>query len=226
MLWFLALGHLAVVAQVNRGIIAGHVTDASGAVLQGARVELPVAALSTVSGGQGEFSFSGMAPGSYELTISFVGFSKFVGDVTVKDGQVAHVDAVLKVASKNEEIMVTADRPHGEAEAINRQRTADNIIDVLPSDVIRSLPNANVADAIGRLPGVTLERDEGEGKYVQIRGTEPRLNNVTIDGINVPSPEADVRQIKLDTIRRTLWSPWKSTRRCRRIRTATPLAGP
>src|SRR5690242_7238482 len=50
------------------------------------------------------------------------------------------------------------------------------------------------------MPSVTLERDEGEGKYVQIRGTEPRFNNVTIDGVNVPSPESDVRQIKLDII--------------------------
>src|SRR5262249_59956862 len=65
---------------------------------------------------------------------------------------------------------------------------------------ITSLPNANVADALGRLPSVTLERDEGEGKYVQIRGTEPRLSNLTIDGVNVPSPESGVRQIKLDTL--------------------------
>jgi TonB-dependent receptor len=52
----------------------------------------------------------------------------------------------------------------------------------------------------GRLMGVTLERDEGEGKYVQIRGTEPRLSNTTIDGVLAPSPEAQVNQIKLDTI--------------------------
>jgi len=71
---------------------------------------------------------------------------------------------------------------------------------VLPADVIRSLPNANMADALGRLPSVTLERDEGEGKYVQVRGTEPRLTNTTIDGMNVPSPESGVRQIKFDAI--------------------------
>src|SRR5207237_9814729 len=49
-------------------------------------------------------------------------------------------------------------------------------------------------------PSVTLERDEGEGKYVQIRGLEPRLSNVTVNGVNVPSPESGVRQIKLDVI--------------------------
>ncbi|PYU26493.1 MAG: hypothetical protein DMG32_09870 [Acidobacteria bacterium] len=52
----------------------------------------------------------------------------------------------------------------------------------------------------GRLPSVTLERDEGEGKYVQVRGTQPGLTNTTIDGMTVPSPEKGVRQIKFDAI--------------------------
>src|SRR3989441_10200636 len=120
--------------------------------------------------------------------------------VVVTAGQSANADAKLEVESQNLEVLVTAERAHGEADAINRERTADNVLQVLPAEVIRSLPNANMADAIGRLPSVTLERDEGEGKYVQIRGTEPRLTNVTLDGINVPSPESGIRQIKLDTI--------------------------
>jgi TonB-dependent receptor len=110
------------------------------------------------------------------------------------------LDATLSVAGHSEEILVSSDRPRGEAEDINRQRTADNIVQVLSSEVITSLPNANIADAVGRLPSVTLERDEGEGKYVQIRGTEPRLSNTTVDGVNLPSPESSVRQIKLDTV--------------------------
>src|SRR5260221_215345 len=71
---------------------------------------------------------------------------------------------------------------------------------VVPSKMINSLPNTNIADDVGRLPSVSLERDEGEGKYLQIRGTEPRLSNVTVDGVNLPSPEAGVRNIKLDVI--------------------------
>src|SRR4029077_5987003 len=120
--------------------------------------------------------------------------------VDVVAGQVAGLDIKLEVASVNEQVLVTAERAAGEAEAINRERSADNIVQVPPADIIRSLPNANLADAIGRLPSVPLERDEGEGKYVQVRGTEPRLSNLTIDGVNVPSPESGVRQIKLDTL--------------------------
>jgi TonB-dependent receptor len=187
-------------AQSGKGIISGRVADITGAVLQGAQVQLQPQGLAIASDRQGEFSISDLTPGTYTLIVSYVGFSTFTQELEVAVGKTTRVDARLKVAGKGEEIMVTADRPHGEAEAINRQRTSDNILDVLPADVITSLPNANVADAIGRLPSVTLERDEGEGKYVQIRGTEPRLSNLTIDGINVPSPESQVRQVKLDTI--------------------------
>ena len=66
--------------------------------------------------------------------------------------------------------------------------------------MITSLPNANIADALGRMPSVTLERIEGEGVYIQVRGTEPRLTNITINGITIPSPEPGVRQIRLDVI--------------------------
>jgi len=188
------------VAQVDKGIITGTVQDSTNAVLPGARVELQPTGKKVVSDGQGQFRFTDLAPGEYTLTSSYVGFSTFTTTVTVKGGAVANVDAVLKVGSQNDEIIVTAERLHGEAEAINIERTADNIVQVLPSKVINSLPNTNVADAVGRLPSVTLERDEGEGKYVQIRGTEPRLSNVTINGVNVPSPEGNVRNIKLDVL--------------------------
>src|SRR6202035_3253778 len=120
--------------------------------------------------------------------------------VTVSAGQTASVDAILNVAGVTDQVMVTAERLEGQAEAINIERTNDNIVQVLPLKEITSLPNTNVADAVGRLPSVSLERDEGEGKYVQIRGTEPRLSNVTINGVNVPSPEGVVRNIKLDAV--------------------------
>jgi TonB-dependent receptor len=171
--------------------------------LPGARVELHLkgeVAASAASDGQGQFAIFNLAPGTYAVVVSYVGFSSFETSATVTAGQTARVTAVLKVSTESESVIVTAERAHGEAEAVNEEKIADNILNVLPSPVITSLPNANVADAVGRLPGVTLERDEGEGKYVQIRGTEPRLANLTIDGVEVPSPEGGVRQVKLDVI--------------------------
>jgi TonB-dependent receptor len=187
-------------AQSDRGMIAGTVKDSSGAVLPGARVELQQKGPSAVSDAQGQFLISNLPAGTYTVAVSYVGFSPFSTSATVVAGQVAHVDAALQIESASQVVTVNGDRELGEVEAINIERTADNIVQVLPSQVITSLPNTNIADAVGRLPSVSLERDEGEGKYVQIRGTEPRLSNVTVDGVNLPSPEGTVRNIKLDVI--------------------------
>jgi len=187
-------------AQSGKGTIAGRVTDSSGGSLIGAQATVEPKGVSIVSDARGQFFINDLDPGSYTVTVTYVGFEPFTQTVNVTAGQAASVDAKLDVESQNLKVLVTAERASGEAEAVNRELSADNIVQVLPSDVIRSLPNANMADALGRLPSVTIERDEGEGKYVQIRGTEPRLANLTIDGVNTPSPESGVRQIKLDAI--------------------------
>ena len=187
-------------AQAGNGTITGTVTDVNQGVLPGATVSLDQGKASATSDDQGQFTIWNVNAGTHTLTVGYVGFSPSTASVTVSAGQVAHTTVVMKVATASENVIVTAERARGEAESVNEEKVADNLLDVLPSEVINSLPNANVADAVGRLPGVTLERDEGEGKYVQIRGTEPRLANLTIDGVEVPSPEGGVRQVKLDVL--------------------------
>ncbi len=199
-LLYCAFGPVTAGAQDRLGAIAGNITDSSGGVLVGAQVSLEPDGTNVVSDVQGRFFINGLSTGSHTVTITYVGFASFTKTVDVVAGQTASVDAKLTLQAASDSVVVTAERPSAEAEAINVERTADNIVQILPAEVIRSLPNANMADALGRLPSVTLERDEGEGKYVQIRGTEPRLTNTTIDGVNIPSPESGVRQIKFDSI--------------------------
>jgi TonB-dependent receptor len=199
-LFLFLFASIAGLSQSGKGVISGVVEDTAGAVLQGAKVTLQPQVRPITTDGQGEFTVTEVNPGTYAVTVSYVGFDTYSGSVTVVAGQTAHIDAVLKIGKVSDQVIVTADRPFGEAEAINRTLAAENILQVLTSDVIVSLPNANIADALGRMASVTIERDEGEGKYVQIRGTEPRLSNTMIDGVTIPSPETGVRQIKLDTI--------------------------
>src|SRR6202163_2065112 len=186
--------------QTGKGTITGTAKDSAGAPLPSTQIELQPLGRRVVSDDQGQFRITDVPVGEYTLTASYVGLNAFSTTVKVEAGQTVNVDPILQVASQNDQVVVTAERLQGESEAINIERTSDEIVQVLPSRVINSLPNTNIADAVGRLPSVSLERDEGEGKYVQIRGTDPRLSNVTINGISVPSPEGGVRNVKLDVI--------------------------
>jgi TonB-dependent receptor len=181
------------------GSVVGIVKDTGGAVLQGAEVVLQPMVVTVHTDGQGSFVIPNVKPGTYTLIISYVGFTTSTSTITVTAGQVTLANLSLKVASANLQVEVTANL-EGDAAAVNEQRTSENILNVATDTQIQSLPNANIADAVGRLPGVTLQRNEGEGQYVQIRGTEPRLSNTTIDGVVVPGPDPEVRQVDLDTI--------------------------
>src|SRR5258708_36108221 len=153
-------------AQGDRGTIAGTVKDSSGAVLPGARVELQQKGPSAVSDAQGQFIISNLPAGSHTVVVSYVGFSPTQLSATVTPGQTTHVDAVLQVETASQVVTVSGDRQLGEVEAINIERTAANIVQVLPSQVITSLPNTNIADAVGRLPSASRDRDEAEGTHV------------------------------------------------------------
>src|SRR6266851_1512131 len=192
-------GMRAAEAQERKRSISGHVMDVNHDALVGARVEVQPNGYAVTTDAQGAFTISDLAPGKYTLTVSYVGFKTFSKDVTIDSADVTNADAALEIETVNQQVIVRGERERGEIEAINREMNADNIVQVLPAEVIASLPNTNIADAVGRLPSVSLERDEGEGKYVQVRGTEPRLTNLTLDGVHVPSPES-VRQVKLDAI--------------------------
>jgi TonB-dependent receptor len=187
-------------SQTQNGTIVGTVQDAGGSILVSARITIEPTGRQTATNDQGQFRVSDLPAGDYTVTVSYVGFAPSTLSVKVQSGQVATVNQTLKVASGADTVMVSAARLQGEAEAINIERMSSDIVQILPARVITSLPNTNIADAVGRLPSVSLERDEGEGKYVQIRGTEPRLSNVTINGVNVPAPEVTVRNIKLDAV--------------------------
>lgn len=84
--------------------------------------------------------------------------------------------------------------------ALEEQRASDNLATVVNADGINALPDANVAESLQRLPGLSVERDQGEGRFVRIRGVGPDLNSVSVNGAQLPAPEADRRAVALDVI--------------------------
>jgi TonB-dependent receptor len=88
----------------------------------------------------------------------------------------------------------------GMARAIDEQRAANNVVNVLAADSIGRFPDLNLADSLGRVSGLSIERDQGEARFVNIRGTPSDYTSVAIDGITMPSPTTGARAMRLDTI--------------------------
>ena len=103
-------------AQAQKGAISGIVTDQGGAVLKGAQVSVEGQDISVVTDEEGNFHISDINPGSYTLTVSYVGFKDAQQTVSVSSGQTAKADAKLDVKSQNESILVTAPRVTGEVD--------------------------------------------------------------------------------------------------------------
>ena len=97
------------------------------------------------------------------------------------------------------DIVVTGTRA-GERKAIEEKRKADNFVDAIYANDVGKLPDQNVAEAVRRIPGLSVANDQGEGRYVIIRGINPDLVNVTLNGMTLPAPEPEGRQVKLDDI--------------------------
>jgi TonB-dependent receptor len=179
------------------GQISGRVTASDSKLpLPGARITVVGAGIAEVAGEQGVFSVTRVPVGAQKIQVTFIGRAPATREVTVIEGQAVTLDLALDAVSLTA-VMV---RASGQAEALSRQQNAANIKNVVAADQMGRFPDASAPEAVQRLPGVALQRDQGEGRYVQIRGASAATTQVTINGEQIGSPEADARQIALDAI--------------------------
>ncbi len=168
--------------------------------LPGANVYLEGTMLGSSTDLDGYFSIINIPPGSYTLKIKYIGYKQL--DITI---EVKAEDVITKTfelspeALEGETIVVTA-QAEGQHQAINQQLASLNIANVVSSAKIQELPDANAAESVGRLPGVSVIRSGGEGESVVIRGLAPKYNAITINGIRMSSSDAENRGINLSMI--------------------------
>ncbi|SFO16929.1 TonB-dependent receptor [Sphingomonas sp. OK281] len=191
------------------GSITGNVSQVgSGEYLDGASVSIPALDLSTVVDRTGRFTLLGVPAGTHEIVVRYVGFPDARRTVTVADAAVA-LDVAMTTAvgatagegaGEGGEIVVSGSRPIAESEAaaLQIQRTSPSLVSVIASDSIGRLPDQNVAQAVSRLPGVGVQRDQGQARYITLRGAPINWTTLSIDGINVVSPEG--RDARFDSI--------------------------
>ena len=197
----IALAPSATARAQSSGTVVGRVVDAdTRAPLPGADVRLDGTAFAAASDRTGGFRITGVPAGQYTLLVVYLGHAEQRAEVTVAAGDAVSVDVELAKNAFSEAVQVTAPIGEGQAAALNQQRTALNITNVVSADQIGRFPDPNAAEATSRIPAVSIARDQGEGRYVLIRGTEARLNSMLIDGERIPAPEGDLRQVALDAV--------------------------
>jgi len=203
-----AVGSLARAQAGAEGEIAGTVADdASRARLAAVSVVLEGTDLQTTTDRDGEFSLRHVSAGEHALVFTYLGLPSKRVPVLIEAGKSLRVDTMLGEAVVVLDSMKVESPRSGQARALNQQRAAQNMTSIVSSDLSGQFPDKTIADAVKRLPGVTVETDTdtggSEGRYITIRGMSAAFNAVSVNGVRVGIANADdtiSRQVPLDVI--------------------------
>lgn len=188
-------------AQKN-ATITGRVTDtATGEYLPGANVMLEGTSFGAATDRSGIYRIANVPPGNYKLKVSYIGFEDSVIDITIgEDGYTVNQNIAIKASEIKMQEVTILGLAQGQTKALSVQKSAENIKNVVAEEQIEKFPDINSAEALQRLPGVSIQRDQGEGRYVQIRGTATNMNAMKVNGEDIPSPEGGERTTQMDII--------------------------
>ncbi|MCC5927350.1 MAG: TonB-dependent receptor [Bacteroidetes bacterium] len=186
--------------QQERGEVAGTIVDAgTGEALIGASIILRNTAIGAVTNYDGEFLITRLPAGEQVLIVRYLGYVTQELVANVVGGERITLNIRLQTDTVMGEEIVIQTQALGQANAIRQQVNSNTIVNVVSETRLRELPDANAAESIGRLPGVAILRDAGEGSRVAIRGMGPRFSSITIDGNRVPGTDDD-RSVNLSMI--------------------------
>jgi len=196
----LALAGLPAAHAQSGGAVEGRVVDAEdGTPLPGANVIVEGTSIGASTNQNGRYRLTDVPTGEATLVVSYVSYKKATETVTVEAGQTATVPIELQSnVLESGEVVVTGMR-ESQMRSVNQKKQAVNVVDALSADDIGNLPEKNVAEAVQRLPGIVMQNDRTEGRFVSIRGGSAELNNVTLNG-NTMASTADSRATALDLL--------------------------
>jgi len=197
----LALCLVAASYAQQRGLLTGTLTDGQKLSLPGAMLHLAPGDIYTISDAYGRFEFLNVPEGDYRLTVTYMGYIPVDTGIVLLPGQTGTMNLVMREAPvSGSEVVIMGDRLRGQAKALNNQKNKGNITNIVSADQVGRFPDANIGDAIKRIPGITMQNDQGEARNIIIRGLAPELNSVTLNGDRIPSAEGDNRRVQMDLI--------------------------
>jgi TonB-dependent receptor len=182
------------------GDVTGKVTESeSGRPLPNATVRIAELNLLTQSDRAGQYRFTNVPAGLYTVEAVYVGLPSVTSQITVTDAGAVEAALAMSAGEELQEVQVTGFRL-AQITALQDKRSAMLIKESVTANDAGKLPDQNAAETLARVTGVSVTTDQGEGRYVTIRGVDAALNNVTVDSQTIGSPEGDTRRVALDTV--------------------------
>lgn len=185
--------------ETKQGTIRGRIVDASKQILPGASVYIEKLHTGVTSDVNGFYTFSNLAPGTYTVKVTYVGYTPVEMKITVPEGKTLDKDVVLNEGVELQEVVVGG-AFHGQRRALSSQKNSLGVTNVVSADQVGKFPDSNIGDALKRISGINVQYDQGEARFGQVRGTSADLSSVTINGNRVPSAEGETRSVQLDLI--------------------------
>lgn len=183
------------------GQLKGVVTDSlTKENLVGANIILEGTSLGAATDIEGHYVINSIPPGRYKIKCTYIGYKPKEFTVTIIDNEATEFNIELNAdIIEGQEVVITA-QAMGQAAAINQQLNSNKIVNVVSEQKIKELPDANAAEALGRLPGVSVIRSGGEANKIILRGLSENLTTITVDGVKLAPTDADARGVDLSTI--------------------------
>ena len=183
------------------GNIQGTLTDENGISIPGATILIETLNKGAISNFNGKYTLVDVPEGNYTVLVKYLGYSDVSKSVQVTANTTTTLN--INLNSENTELETVVLTGYGigsQARALNTQKNKQNITNIVSTDQIGKFPDANIGDAVKRIPGITMQVDQGEARNIIVRGLSPQLNSVTLNGSRIPSAEGDNRNIQMDLI--------------------------
>jgi len=188
-------------SETGKGSLKVMVEDDQHLKLPGASIQLVSTPIGSYTDNNGEALLTNIPAGDYQVKISYIGYESQEKSIRITSGTPAKISFQLhEGVNLTTGVVVLGDYRKGQAKALNGQKNNIRITNMIAADQVGRFPDANIGDALKRVPGITMQNDQGEARDIFIRGLSPELNSVTLNGNRIPSAEGDNRRVQMDLI--------------------------